>query len=91
MSLNFLGVLQAVHEISPKPLDDWMGNEILEQSTLFTENHKDLVVEGEKWLKDMANSSAFVGALIVSHICCSIFMYTYGPIFNKNVKRWIQG
>ncbi|XP_030965121.1 uncharacterized protein LOC115986356 isoform X2 [Quercus lobata] len=33
---------------------------------LFIESHKELMKEGEKWVKEIANSCAVVGALIVS-------------------------
>lgn len=33
---------------------------------VFTEAHKDLVKEGEKWMKDIANSCIFVAALIAT-------------------------
>ena len=33
---------------------------------LFTESHKELLKEGEKWMKEIANSCTVVGALIVT-------------------------
>jgi hypothetical protein len=33
---------------------------------LFTHNHKDMVKEGEKWMKDTASSCTVVGALIIT-------------------------
>ncbi|EXB44303.1 hypothetical protein L484_012223 [Morus notabilis] len=38
----------------------------LRPQQLFTENHKDLVIAGEKWMKDTSGSCSVVGALIVT-------------------------
>ncbi|XP_020539332.1 uncharacterized protein LOC105645175 isoform X2 [Jatropha curcas] len=41
--------------------------------TLFTESHKKLVDEGEKWMKDTAESSTVVAALIATIMFSAIF------------------
>ncbi|KAJ8769213.1 hypothetical protein K2173_000988 [Erythroxylum novogranatense] len=41
--------------------------------TLFTESHKKLVEEGEKWMKDTANSSTVVAALIATIMFSALF------------------
>lgn len=33
---------------------------------LFTKNHKELIKEGEKWMKDTANSCTVLGALVIT-------------------------
>ncbi|KAI3747149.1 hypothetical protein L6452_09596 [Arctium lappa] len=42
-------------------------------STLFTEEHKDLAKEGEKWMKNTAGSSMIVGTLIAAVMFTTAF------------------
>ncbi|CAH1449151.1 unnamed protein product [Lactuca virosa] len=39
--------------------------------TVFTKEHKDLVIEGEKWMKSTAESYTITTALIITHGVCS--------------------
>ncbi|KAG2669435.1 hypothetical protein I3760_14G034600 [Carya illinoinensis] len=57
---------------------------------LFTENHKDMMKNGEKWMKDTASSCTVVGALIVTIMFAVAFAIPGGnnqttgfPIFLK--------
>jgi hypothetical protein len=60
---------------------------------LFTKNHKDLMKDGEKWMKGTATSCTVVGALIVTIMFAAIFTVPGGnsqetgfPIFlNENL------
>ncbi|XP_042985036.1 protein ACCELERATED CELL DEATH 6-like isoform X1 [Carya illinoinensis] len=62
---------------------------------LFTENHKDLMKEGEKWMKDTATSCTVVAALILTIMFAVAFTVPGGnnqdtglPIFfNKKLFR----
>ncbi|GMN66561.1 hypothetical protein TIFTF001_035621 [Ficus carica] len=40
---------------------------------LFTQNHKDLIIEGKKWMKETANSCSVVAALIVTMVFAAAF------------------
>ncbi|GLT55115.1 hypothetical protein SLA2020_282640 [Shorea laevis] len=40
---------------------------------LFTHNHKDMVKEGEKWMKGTATSCTVVGALIITIMFTAAF------------------
>ena len=40
---------------------------------LFTENHKDLVIAGEKWMKETASSCTVVAALIITIMFAAAF------------------
>ncbi|KAL3532711.1 hypothetical protein ACH5RR_006232 [Cinchona calisaya] len=57
---------------------------------VFTEEHKDLISEGEQWLKDTATSCIFAAVLIVTVVCASAITVPGGssadngfPIFAK--------
>ena len=45
---------------------------------IFTETHKDLVVAGEKWMKEAASSYTVVGALIITVIFAAAFTFPGG-------------
>ncbi|KAL1551471.1 hypothetical protein AAHA92_19313 [Salvia divinorum] len=58
---------------------------------IFTEKHKDLKIEGEKWMKDTANSCTIVAALIVTIVFAAAITVPGGnqsesgyPMFNKS-------
>ncbi|CDP03066.1 unnamed protein product [Coffea canephora] len=58
---------------------------------VFTEEHKDLISEGQNWLKDTAKSCTFVAVLIATVVCTSAITVPGGsipdnghPIFAKN-------
>ena len=59
-------------------------------SEVFSEQHADLVKEGEKWMKEIANSSTFVSALIVTIMFAAAFTIPGGnndkgaPVFLEN-------
>ncbi|XP_021812521.1 ankyrin repeat-containing protein NPR4-like [Prunus avium] len=50
-----------------------LNAEYLTPRVLFTKNHKDLVKEGEKWMKETATSCTVVGALIITIMFASVF------------------
>ncbi|XP_024018092.1 ankyrin repeat-containing protein NPR4-like [Morus notabilis] len=68
---------------------------LLRPQQLFTENHKDLVIAGEKWMKDTSGSCSVVGALIVTITFAAAFTVPGGndqnigfPIFrNKKLFK----
>ncbi|KAJ9559402.1 hypothetical protein OSB04_014016 [Centaurea solstitialis] len=45
---------------------------------LFTENHKDMVSEGEKWMKETANQCMVVAALITTVVFSAAFTFPGG-------------
>ncbi|KAL5568768.1 hypothetical protein UlMin_025343 [Ulmus minor] len=51
--------------VPPKALED-INSDGLQPRELFTMNHKDLLIAGEKWMKETATSCTVVGALIVT-------------------------
>ncbi|KAJ6428802.1 hypothetical protein OIU84_020457 [Salix udensis] len=62
---------------------------------LFTDEHKDLLVKGEEWMKGSATSSTVVGALIITIMFTVVFTVPGGnvqetgyPVF-KNEKSFI--
>ncbi|GMN64046.1 hypothetical protein TIFTF001_033127 [Ficus carica] len=66
------------------------NDESLLPSEIFTESHKDLVIAGEKWIKDKLSSCTFVGALIFTMTFAAAFTVPGGnngetgfPMFAK--------
>ncbi|XP_059665947.1 uncharacterized protein LOC132311840 isoform X1 [Cornus florida] len=58
---------------------------------IFSETHRDLMKEGEKWLKDTANSCTIVAALVVTIVFAAVITVPGGsdninglPIFSKD-------
>ncbi|XP_021822531.1 ankyrin repeat-containing protein ITN1-like isoform X5 [Prunus avium] len=58
--------------VFPKHRDS-LNAEYLTSRVLFTKNHKDLVKEGERWMKETATSCTVVGALIITIMFASVF------------------
>ncbi|KAI5343873.1 hypothetical protein L3X38_011749 [Prunus dulcis] len=52
---------------------DILNDENLTPRALFTKNHKELVKEGERWMKETATSCTVVGALIITIMFASAF------------------
>ena len=59
---------------------------------LFTKEHKDLVKQGEDWMKDTASQCMVVAALIATIVFAAAFTFPGGydqndgfPIFSKNL------
>ncbi|XP_062175686.1 ankyrin repeat-containing protein NPR4-like isoform X2 [Alnus glutinosa] len=62
-----------VERICP-PIDkEFRNNMMMTARELFTHNHKDMVKEGEKWMKDTASSCTVVGALIITIMFTAAF------------------
>ena len=65
--------LQAVEKLIHP---DMLGDEKSSNQTpreVFTEEHKDLVKEGEKWMKETASSCSVVAALIITVVFAAAF------------------
>ncbi|BBN67355.1 Ankyrin repeat family protein [Prunus dulcis] len=69
------------------------NNDSMTPRELFTKNHKELVKEGERWMKESATSCTVVGALIITIMFAAAFTVPGGndeetgfPIFlHKNL------
>ncbi|KAH9713573.1 ANK REP REGION domain-containing protein [Citrus sinensis] len=57
---------KAVENIVHPTLQDQLNNEDKTPRELFTKAHEELVKEGEKWMKDTAQSCSLVAALIIT-------------------------
>ncbi|KAL6327783.1 hypothetical protein AAG906_025611 [Vitis piasezkii] len=55
-----------VKNIVPPIFKDLTNSDGKKASEVFSQQHADLVKEGEKWMKEIATSSSFVAALIVT-------------------------
>ncbi|THG01074.1 hypothetical protein TEA_007511 [Camellia sinensis var. sinensis] len=64
---------------------------------IFTETHKDLIKDGEQWLKDTANASTIVAALIATVVFAAAITVPGGnngdgyPVFYKRASFLIFG
>ena len=83
-------LLQEVESIVPPICKDLVNADGKKPSELFTEQHANMVKEGEKWMKDTATSGSFVAALIVTIMFAAAFTIPGGnnekgaPIFLGN-------
>ncbi|KAJ8900058.1 hypothetical protein K2173_024174 [Erythroxylum novogranatense] len=59
-----------------------MDGETPEQ--LFEKSHKQLMVDGEKWMKETATSSTVVGALIITIMFAAIFTVPTSTVLENN-------
>ena len=55
---------------------------------IFAETHKDLVIAGEKWMKEAASSYTVVGALIITITFAAAFTF---PVGDEQVSRVSNG
>ncbi|KAJ7974911.1 Ankyrin repeat family protein [Quillaja saponaria] len=62
-----------VESIVPTYMQEALNMDHMTPRDLFTENHKDLVKEGERWMKETASSCTVVGALIVTIMFAAAF------------------
>ncbi|RVW90978.1 hypothetical protein CK203_044168 [Vitis vinifera] len=76
-----------VESIVPPLFKDLTNSDGKKASEVFSQQHADLVKEGEKWMKEIATSSTFVAALIVTIMFAAAFTIPGGnndkgaPIF----------
>ena len=74
----------------PPLFEDLINSDGKKASEVFSQQHADLVKEGDKWLKKIASSSSFVAALIVTIMFAAAFTIPGGnndkgvPIFLDN-------
>ncbi|XP_059435100.1 ankyrin repeat-containing protein ITN1-like [Corylus avellana] len=81
--------MQEVESIVPPRFKEYRNQDGFTPRQLFTKNHKDLMKEGEKWMKGTATSCTVVGALIVTIMFAAAFTVPGGnkqdtgfPIFS---------
>ena len=58
---------------------------------LFTESHKELVKEGEKWVKETSSSCTLVGALIVTIMFAAIITVPGGNNQDSGLPTFLHG
>ena len=81
--------MQEVDTIASPADREWSNKDHIKPRALFTENHKDLVVEGEKWMKDTSSSSTVVGALIVTITFAAAFTFPGGYDQNNGFPMFL--
>ncbi|KAF5751148.1 putative ankyrin repeat-containing protein [Tripterygium wilfordii] len=57
---------------------------------VFTEEHRELVKEGEKWMKDTASSYTFVAALVATVVFASAFTVPGGNNSDKGIPIFLN-
>jgi hypothetical protein len=70
--------MQEVESISVPKIKNYVNHQGFTPRELFTENHKDLKKEGEKWMKGTATSCTVVGTLIVTIMFAAAFTVPSG-------------
>lgn len=64
---------QKVEQLVEPIYKEALNNDNMTPRMVFTEAHKDLVDEGETWMKDTSSSSTVVGALVVTMAFAAAF------------------
>jgi len=74
-SLHFIGYesIQEVGSIVPTAMKNHANKNKKTPDELFRESHAGLVKEGEKWMKDIAQSSIIVGTLIITIMFAALY------------------
>ncbi|KAB1226827.1 hypothetical protein CJ030_MR1G005053 [Morella rubra] len=80
-----------IEGITPPWMSEALNFENMRPKEIFTRDHKEIVKEGEKWMKGTATSCTVVGALIVTIMFAVAFAVPGGnnqetglPIFSKD-------
>ena len=81
--------MQEVDAIASSAAREWTNKDNLKPRALFTESHKDLLVEGEKWMKDASSSCTVVGALIVTVTFAAAFTFPGGNDQNNGFPMFL--
>ena len=82
--------MKEVEAIASPSAREWTNKQYLKPRALFTENHKHLVAEGEKWMKDTASSSTVVGALIITVTFAAAFTFPGGNDQNHGFPIFLR-
>ncbi|KAD7479097.1 hypothetical protein E3N88_02233 [Mikania micrantha] len=77
-----LSWFQVVKKMIPPSYKVWKNKDGLTPYELFTKEHKELVTQGEKWMKETASQSIVVGALIATIVFAATFTVPGG--YNQN-------
>ncbi|KAB1203795.1 hypothetical protein CJ030_MR8G016821 [Morella rubra] len=80
-----------IERIIPPTMSDDLNFENMRAKEIFTRDHKEMLKEGEQWMKDTATSCTVVGTLIVTIMFALAFTVPGGnnsetglPVFSKN-------
>ena len=79
-----------VESIVPPKVHTRLNKEGLTPRELFTKNHKDMMKDGEQWMKDTATSCTVVGALIVTIMFAAVFTVPGGNDQNKGFPIFLN-
>ncbi|XP_010244231.1 PREDICTED: uncharacterized protein LOC104588110 [Nelumbo nucifera] len=80
---------EAVKSIMPRDYENFPNNDGQTPRLLFTENHKELVIAGEKWMRSTAKSCLIVATLIATVVYQAAFTVPGGedngiPFFSRH-------
>ncbi|KAF8377141.1 hypothetical protein HHK36_030514 [Tetracentron sinense] len=78
-----------VENITQPKYKEWLNIEGKTPRALFTEEHKNLVKEGEKWMKDTASSSMVVATLIATVMFAAAFTVPGGNNGNTGIPIFL--
>jgi hypothetical protein len=82
--------MQEVESIVTPRFKEYLNKDDLTPRELFTQNHKDLMKEGEKWMKDTSTSCTVVGALIVTIMFAAAFTVPGGNDQNTGFPMFLN-
>ncbi|KAJ8773926.1 hypothetical protein K2173_009357 [Erythroxylum novogranatense] len=83
---------KAVEQVVQPSYKEFRNKDGKRPQQVFTEEHKELVAEGEKWMKNTASSCSFVAALVATVVFAAAFTIPGGnngdgsPIFMKETS-----
>lgn len=79
-----------VESVVPQTFKDVMNKDGKKPGDLFTEQHASLMKDGEKWMKEIANSSTFVAALIVTIMFSAAFTVPGGTDEKTGMPKFLK-
>ncbi|KAL0008147.1 hypothetical protein SO802_009649 [Lithocarpus litseifolius] len=80
-----------VESIVPPKVHACLNDDGLTPREFFTENHKDMRKDGEKWMKDTATSCTVVGALIITIMFAAVFTVPEEDFLESLPRKMILG
>lgn len=82
--------LQEVESILKPPYKEYVNKFGVKPTQMFSDTHKSLMEEGEKWMKDTATSCTVVGALIITIMFTAAFTVPGGNIQDTGYPMFLH-
>jgi hypothetical protein len=82
--------MQEVESIVHPNAKEAFNDDRITPAELFTKNHKDLMKEGEQWMKDTATSCTVIGALILTIMFAAAITVPGGNNQNTGLPMFLK-